>query len=392
MYHAIQDPKRRTQHALGLKRQTFSRWIICDGQTTSRRKRGPKQKIDSFDKDVIRRTITKMLHDSEVVTLRKLRQKLLTEHDIEISKVSLWRQLRSLDFKFRKLKGGTSVICETSRLVAMRAKYLRTIKTYREEGYEIYFLDESYINAHHVFEKEWQSNDGVVKRNVPTGKGKRLIIAHCGSREKGLIDGGQLVFASQSNDEHGDYHKDMDSTEFNHWIVTKVVPAFTKKSCLVMDNASYHNVMDDADKVPSRKNEIREWLTREGIPFTYSMLRPELYQLAKYHEKTKQFHIDKYLAARGHKCLRLPPYHPHLNPIELCWAELKRLVALRNTTFNLKDIKRLTAESIPKIDKVYWNSCEDHVHKIERGYWEREGLHLVQPTTIIDMMDCSDSE
>jgi len=44
------------------------------------------------------------------------------------------------------------------------------------------------------------------------------------------------------------------------------------------------------------------------------------------------------------------------------------------------------------IDKVYWNSCEDHVQKIERGYWEREGLHLVQPTTIIDMMDCSDSE
>ena len=25
LYHAIQDPKRRTQHALGLKRQTFSR-------------------------------------------------------------------------------------------------------------------------------------------------------------------------------------------------------------------------------------------------------------------------------------------------------------------------------------------------------------------------------
>ena len=54
--------------------------------------------------------------------------------------------------------------------------------------------------------------------------------------------------------------------------------------------------------------------------------------------------------------------------------------------------ERLTVESIPKIDKVYWNSCEDHVQKIERGYWEREGLHLVQPTTIIDMMDCSDSE
>ena len=84
-----------------------------------------------------------------------------------------------------------------------------------------------------------------------------------------------------------------------------------------MDNASYHN-MDEADKVPWRKNEIREWLTREDIPFTYSMLRPELYQLAKCHKiQYAQFHIDKSLTASGHKCLRLPPYHPHLNPIEL---------------------------------------------------------------------------
>ena len=49
-----------------------------------------------------------------------------------------------------------------------------------------------------MFEKEWQSNDGRVKRNVPSGKGKRLIIAHCGSRDKGLIENGELIFESKS--------------------------------------------------------------------------------------------------------------------------------------------------------------------------------------------------
>ena len=102
------------------------------------------------------------------------------------------------------------------------------MKELREDGYEIYYLYESYINEHHVFEKEWQSLD--IKRNVPSGKGKRLIMAHCGSSEKGLVQNGELIFKSKSNDEHGDYHKDMDSIEFNRWIKTQIIPSFTKKN------------------------------------------------------------------------------------------------------------------------------------------------------------------
>ena len=160
--------------------------------------------------------------------------------------------------KFKKLKGGTNILCESSQISALRAKYLRKLKEFREKNYEIFFLDESYINAHHVFEKEWQSTDDSIKRKVPTGKGKRLIIGHCVSSEKGLIKDGELIFKSKSNDEYGDYHKDMDNIEFNKWIKEKVVPSFTKKSCLIMDNASYHFIFDDEDKIPNRKNEIRE--------------------------------------------------------------------------------------------------------------------------------------
>ena len=125
----------------------------------------------------------------------------------------MWNYVRSLGFTFKKLKCCKSLLCESSHIISLRAKYLRELKELRENGYEIFFFDESYSNEHHVFEKEWQSWD--IKRKVPSGKGKRLIFAHCCSSEKGLIQNGDLIFKSKSNDEHGDYHKDMDSVEFN---------------------------------------------------------------------------------------------------------------------------------------------------------------------------------
>ena len=396
LYHSVSDPKKRVQHALGLKKSTLNRWIRSNDteeiHARKMQKRGPKPKFDSFDKDVMHRVISNYLQDSQVLTLRKLKHKLSSDHDINVSKVSLWRYVRGLGFTFKKLKGSKNVLCESSNIVSLRARYLRKLKEARESGYDIYFLDETYINAHHVFDKEWQSTDGTIKRKVPSGKGKRLIIAHCGSSERGLIPDGELIFESKSNDEHGDYHKDMCSTEFNKWIMNKVVPSFNKKSCLVMDNASYHNVLDDEDKIPTRKNEIKDWLSKSEIPFNDAMLRPELLQLAKANKKKKSFQIDKYLESEGHMCLRLPPYHPHLNPIELVWSEVKRSVALDNTTFKIKDIKQLATKAMSDINKDFWNKCEDHVKKIEENYWQQEGLHIKQNPVIIDLMDSSDSE
>jgi transposase len=51
--------------------------------------------------------------------------------------------------------------------------------------------------------------------------------------------------------------------------------------------------------------------------------------------------IDQLLAEKGHTVLRLPPYHPDLNPIELIWANVKQWVAGKNTTFKIKDVEQL---------------------------------------------------
>ena len=38
---------------------------------------------------------------------------------------------------------------ENPFVIAQRKRYLKTIRKYRQEGRNIVFLDESYINAHH---------------------------------------------------------------------------------------------------------------------------------------------------------------------------------------------------------------------------------------------------
>ena len=114
----------------------------------------------------------------------------------------------------------------------------------------------------------------------------------------------------------------MNNEEFNKWIKKRLYHHLIKDRALLWTMRPII-IFDDEDKIPKRKNEIRDWLSKNRVGFSSSMLRPELLKLAKAHKKTKKFHIDKYLESKGHACLRLPPYHPQLNPIELVWAEIK---------------------------------------------------------------------
>ena len=42
----------------------------------------------------------------------------------------------------------------------------------------------------------------------------------------------------------------------------------------------------------------------------------------------------------GHAIVRLPPYHPELNLVELVWAKVKNEVAGENVTNNLVEVKK----------------------------------------------------
>lgn len=94
-------------------------------------------------------------------------------------------------------------------------------------------------------------------------------------------------------------------------------------SVIVLDNASYHN--KESDKKPtlsSRKDNIKEWLTRNNVFFTEEMTKAELLMHAKSVGIKKIYTIDNTITSAGHTVIRLPPYHPDLNPIELVWGDV----------------------------------------------------------------------
>ena len=113
--------------------------------------------------------------------------------------------------------------------------YLRKIKSFREAGYDIVYMDETWVNQNHCTDYMWLPNDGSDAPKMPSGKGKRLIVLHAGTSSEGLIDGCDLVFLAKSKD--GDCHQEMNIVVFLERFEDPLMPALKNPSLVVLDNA-----------------------------------------------------------------------------------------------------------------------------------------------------------
>ncbi|KAF2893672.1 hypothetical protein ILUMI_12502 [Ignelater luminosus] len=84
--------------------------------------------------------------------------------------------------------------------------------------------------------------------------------------------------------------------------------------------------------------------------------------------------VDNLLAKHGHTVLRLPPYHPVINPIEKIWALIKNRVAARNTTFKLNDVRSLVVEEFNAVTVEDWQKVCAHVMEIEEKFMSQERI------------------
>ena len=76
----------------------------------------------------------------------------------------------------------------------------------------------------------WLPVDDSSAPNIPSGKGKRLIILHAGTSSEGLIEGCDLVFEANSEDE--DYHKEMNACVFMGWFENQLLPVMKEPSVI----------------------------------------------------------------------------------------------------------------------------------------------------------------
>jgi hypothetical protein len=220
------------------------------------------------------------------------------------------------------------VLMEGHNIRFKRIQYLKQLEEFIAEGRPIFFTDESYIHTSHLPSYSW--SDGTTRGvKLSVAKGKRLIMVHAGSKD-GFVQNGLLLFPSGSKS--GDYHADMNWTNFDKWTTDHLIPNLPPRSVLVIDNASYHNTKELRDPtMATRKGDMICWLKDRDIPVDEKMLKPEIYNLVKQNKPAcPVYKLNMLLGQHGHTALRLPPYHPELNPIEKIWAQVKQWVASHN--------------------------------------------------------------
>ncbi|KAJ8736946.1 hypothetical protein PYW07_000217 [Mythimna separata] len=296
-----------------------------------------------------------------------------------------------MGYRSKKSKSKRLLLIEQPNITVWRKKYLTQIRNYRTQNRNIYFLDETYINAGHHASKCWQSSSepGI---HADIGKGRRLVILHAGCRN-GLLDLDDALTIFKSDARTGDYHGDMSGPTFYKWVDEKLKDKLLPNSVVVMDNASYHSVqVEKKPTISSLKSEMQNWLLRHNIEFSGTMTKAQLLLLIKNTQKEPVYRIDELLKASGHTVLRLPPYHPDLNPIELVWADIKNNIAQNYINSSLDEKIILLDKLFSEFTAEKWQRCDDHVQKNENDYWSRDSrFDNVIDSFIINLQDSDSS-
>lgn len=165
----------------------------------------------------------------------------------------------------------------------------------------------------------------------------------------------------------------MDLALFKKWFTEMLLPNIPDNSLIIMDNASYHNALS-CQSPPTHqcsKKRIVEWLERNNVFCRDDCLKPELIEVLKKLAPEPQFIIDEIAQSYGHEVIRTPPYHPELQPIEICWGIVKNHVA-RHCDFTMNN---LIEQLDSGFDKVTSNTCKKiikKIRKVEDVFWTED--------------------
>lgn len=331
--------------------------------------------VDNFD----RRVILNIIHDfyvnkKTVPTCKKLLPILKERINFQWSEWTLRKIMKEMGFVWKRCMSKRKILIERPDIINWRCNYLQKLKKYREQGRCIFYLDETWVDANLTFHKCWQHQevDGTM---TTISASNRLIVAHLGS-ENGFLNNAELIF--KAGNSTGDYHGQMNSTNFEKWVCEKVIPNLPANSVVILDNAPYHCRQED--KPPSQyslKSDMLTWLRKQGIECDASMRKSDLHEkIEKVRPKNKIYAVDTLLQLNGHEVLRTPPYMCDLSAIELAWSKLKYFIRSHNTAgdFSLTRLQQILSEGLAAITPEDWSSYSRHVINIESEYWQKDGI------------------
>lgn len=384
-YNLEYNTTKATAQATGISKSTVER-IVREGTSglaaetytssfsTPKKKHGGQNKIvfDSFSEGVVRRKIHEFyVVKKECPSVNKLLNVLTEDDVVSCGREVLRKKITEIGFKWKSCQSNRKLLIEKPEIAAWRGRYLESIRFHRKCQRPIIYLDETYLHSTHTATKCWQSS-AEMGVTVPVSKGRRLIVVHAGG-EMGFINKALLIFKSHTTT--GDYHGDMNAANFTKWLEQQLIPNLPPHSVIVMDNASYHCL--EKNKKPTSvtvKAKMQEWLTQKSIDFSPNMTKAQLMEIIKTVPSPKDYVLDEILKRHGHTTLRLPPYHPDLNPIELVWGYIKGKVGRDCLLSSLEDKTTFLEKCFSEYTQKMWQECCSHVKNIEEEYVRNDGI------------------
>lgn len=153
-YPSKKEMKDTTADILGISKSAIYRILKEYTETdTVKPAASPKkrlsiiEKIDGFDKSCIRRIVHSFYLKGELPTAKKVLHVINTDESLpNMGLTSLKKLLKYLKFKYVKRRRNNGLI-DRDDIALWRIKYLKNMKTYRQQQRPIYYLDETWVNA-----------------------------------------------------------------------------------------------------------------------------------------------------------------------------------------------------------------------------------------------------
>lgn len=166
---------------------------------------------------------------------------------------------------------------EKDQVVAARQRSLRAKRAHRR-GDEVMrpevYVDASYVHKNHRHDVLWYADEDGPWVQKPPGKGARLIILHAMTKSGGR-PGAKLTVKSPRKT--GDYPGQMHHDLFTTWFTEPWLPHMPEHALMIMDHASYHQTLSrhSAPTATGKKDALRSWLTKNGMPVRDDCLKAE---------------------------------------------------------------------------------------------------------------------
>ncbi|RWS20990.1 uncharacterized protein B4U80_05324 [Leptotrombidium deliense] len=373
-----QSAKKTTSLCLGISYRSVARYTGASNNEEVENRTPRRVIIGEEEIDLLCKIIHSFYAENKPPTLDMISEQFFEQYGDTCSKHTIYRSLKRNGFRWRKIKNNMCVVIEKPRLVEWRKSFIHKMRQLRIENRRIYYTDETWYNTADNDVSGWAqklSTDTAMysRSNTVTNKGQRVIILHAGGTN-GFVQGAEYVMCTKDAGNF-DYHQDMDAYNFEKWLEFTLFPLITgeqfineKEPVLVMDNAPYHT------RKVCRKPTM-SWLKEDliNVLCSHGYVRDPLLHLKKRDliiecEKlnlSDKFAVEALAAKFKVIVVRLPPYHCHLNPIELVWSQVKRYVRRNNVTQNISDCKRLIKKAFNEVSVAQWSHYVSHVIGLE---------------------------